>query len=485
MTLARRTGSAAVALALAGAACAPAPERPRRAPVVLSAETDDERAGAEIASEVHAQLGLVPDPALQAYVQAVGAQIARHAPERRFAYAVQVVNPWPPNAFALPGGYVFLTRGVLALANDEDELAAVIAHEVAHSALRHHAALQRALPSNPFALAFVSPAWVAAYQRDQERAADRTGQAIAAAAGYDPAGLERFLRRLGQVERSLGAGGRVPSFFDTHPPTAERAAAAADAAGRLASGPIGTAREAEAYLLRLDGLVVGPDPAQGFFDGSRFVHPDLGFTLRFPSGWQTVNTPAAVGALDPGGSARVALELAGKGDDPKPFADAFAAGRGGELRAKIEQVRAFELNGLRAFELRGEASGSDGRLVYVAFAGAVYRISAASAGVASKRTRALAVIATRSFRPLTPEERAAVTVERLRLVRARAGETLDALAHRTQSAWDANALAIVNALPAREPLAGGRLLKIAAVEPYRGAATAPPTPPSPPEGAPR
>ena len=481
MSRARRAPGVAVALLLAGAACAPSPSptRPRPKPVVLSAETDDERAGAELARELPAQLGVVQDEALQAYVQAVGARLARHAPERRFAYTVRVVAPWPPNAFALPGGYVYLTRGVLALANDEDELAAVIAHEIAHSALRHQAALQRALPSNPFALAFVNPGWVAAYQRDQERAADRVGQDIAAGAGYDPTGLERFLRGLGQVERLIGAGGRVPTFFDTHPPTVERAAAAAAAAGRSASSA--AVLEAEAYLHRIEGLVVGTDPAEGFFEGTRFVHPDLDFAIRFPTGWITVNTPASVGAVAPDGSTRVALDFAGKGDDPKLVADAFAAGRGAELRATIDEVRAFELNGLRAYELRGEAGGLHGRLLFVAHRGSVYRITSASGGFGAKRALPRALIAARSFRPLTPEERAAVTVERLRLRKARAGETLDDVARRTGSSWDANELALANALPAREPLEGGRLLKIARIEPYHGAGA--PAPAA--EGAPR
>lgn len=479
---ARRAPGVAVALLLAGAACAPSsgPGRPRPKPVILSAETDDERAGAELAREVPAQLGVVQDEALQAYVQGVGARLAVHAPERRFAYTVRVVAPWPPNAFALPGGYVYLTRGVLALANDEDELAAVIAHEIAHSALRHQAALQSTLPSNPFALAFVNPGWVAAYQRDQERAADRVGQGIAAAAGYDPAGLERFLRGLGQMERLIEGGGRVPSFFDTHPPTAERAAGAAADAVRVARAPE-AAQEADAYLRRIDGLVVGADPGEGFFEDTRFVHPDLGFTLRFPTAWHTVNTPASVGALAPDGSTRVALEHAGEGDDPQPVADAFLAGRGAELHATIEERRAFLLNGLRAYELRGEAGGLRGRLLFVAHRGSVYRITSASSGFGSKRALPLALIAARSFRPLAPAERTAVTVERLRLRKTRAGETLDDVARRTGSSWDANELALANGLPAREPLPGGRLLKVARVEPYLGAA--PPAPSA--EGAPR
>ena len=266
----------------------------------------------------------------------------------------------------------------------------------------------------------------------------------------------------------------MPSFFDTHPPTVERAAGAAVDAARVPRAADVTAREAAAYLRHVDGLVVGTDPAGGFFEDSRFVHPDLDFTIRFPTGWRTVNSPAAVGALAPDGSTRVALEFAGQGDDPKPFADAFVAGRGEELDAKIERARAFELNGLRAYELRGEAGGLRGRLLFVAHRGSVYRIASVSGSFAAKRNLSLAQIAARSFRPLTPEERAAVTVERLRLVEAQTGETLDALARRSASAWDANELALANALPAREPLERGRLVKIAAVEPYRSAGAPPP-----------
>ena len=360
----------------------------------------------------------------------------------------------------------------------------MVAHEIAHSALRHHAALQRTLPSNPFApLAFVSPGWVAAYQRDQERAADRVGQGIAAAAGYDPAGLERFLRGLGQVERLIGGGGRVPTFFDTHPPTTERAAGAAADVVRVARASRAAApRRPRRTSSGSTASSSARTRRKGYFEGTRFVHPDLDFAIRFPTGWSTVNTPASVGAVAPDGSTARRPRARGKGGRPEARRRRLRGSRSAELRATIDEVRSVELNGLRAYELRGEAGGLRGRLLFVAHRGSVSRITTASAGFGSKRALPLALIAARSFRPLTPEERAAVTVERLRLRRARAGETLDeAVARRTGSAWDANELALANALPAREPLDGGRLLKVARIEPYRGAA--PPAPAA--GGAPR
>ncbi len=212
-------------------ACAPTPAPlapPPRRPVVLSTEYDDQRAGEEQKSEVAAALGLVRDAKVQTLVEAIGRRLLAHAPPRTFNYTFGVVDQWPPNAFTLPGGAVYVSRGLLVLSNSEDELANVLAHEIMHAAARHAAARQQVAGGmNPFAMVLTSPIFLAAYSRDQEREADRGGQSMAAAAGYDPAGMNDFLASLGNVERLLAGASRMPGFFDTHPPTNERTASTA------------------------------------------------------------------------------------------------------------------------------------------------------------------------------------------------------------------------------------------------------------------
>jgi len=470
--------------ALAGFACAPAPraEAPRR-PVVLSTEYDDQRAGEEAKGEVAAALGLVRDPKVQELVDAVGRRLLAHAPARAFRYEFRVVDQWPPNAFTLPGGAVYVSRGLLVLSDSEDELANVLAHEIMHAAARHAAARQRvAGGTNPFAMAFTSPVYLAAYSRDQEREADRGGQSMAAAAGYDPTGMNDFLASLGNVERLLAGASRMPGFFDTHPPTNERTASTATRAQHLEwTRQPGVTRDRDDYLRRLDGLVVGEDPAEGSFENGRFLHPDLDFMLRVPDGWQFVNTPAALGAVSPDGRARVMLELAGEGEDPAVFAEAFVAQRAEEIHAVIAGRRALSINGLPAVELRGTAPGPSGavagKLTWIAHAGRVYRLANLVQGPGAERALGRGDVFTRSFRPLTPADRASIRVRRLRLATAHAGESLADFSRRTGNDWDAQRTAIANGLFASARLGEGQLLKIAVIEPY--------APSDAPEPAPR
>jgi predicted Zn-dependent protease len=473
----------AILLGAAALACAPepAPRRgaaPARRPTVLATEYDDQRAGAEAQREVAATLGQVRDPKVQELVDAVGRRLVAKLPKHKFDYQFRVVDQWPPNAFALPGGAIYVSRGLLVLSNSEDELANVLAHEITHAAARHAAARQVVAGGvNPFAIAFTNPAYLAAYSRDQEREADRGGQMLAASAGYDPSGLGEFLSSLGNVEKLLAGAQRIPGYLDTHPATGERTAGAASAAQHLEwSRQPGITHDRDDYLRRLDGLVVGEDPAEGVFEKGRFVHPDLGFVLRIPEGWRFVNSPAAVGALSPDGGARVVLELAGDGNDPTRFAEEFVAQRVPEIQAQVEGQRAITVNGLPAVEVRGYAGPITGKITWIASGGHVYRLSNLAQGMAAERALARGEIFVRSFRPIAPEDRAGIRVRRLRLAKARKGEGLADFSQRTRNDWDAQRTAIANGLFASARLVEGELLKIAVVEDYAVGRDAPDQP---------
>jgi predicted Zn-dependent protease len=180
---ARAAASVPALVALCVACAAPAPtEKPAARTVVLSTAEVDAQVGEEASREVAAQVGVVKDAKLQGYVEALGQKLVRFAPRQPFGYRFQVVDQWSPNAFALPGGHIFVSRGLLVLTNSEDELACVLAHEITHAAARHASGRRPTGAAEPFAR---DPrmASVAAYARDQERAADTGGQRIAKAAG--------------------------------------------------------------------------------------------------------------------------------------------------------------------------------------------------------------------------------------------------------------------------------------------------------------
>jgi predicted Zn-dependent protease len=444
----------------------------RRKRTVLLTELDDERVGRQAASEVAADLGVLEDPDLTAYVQRLGEKLLRGLPRRSFRYRFAIVDQTEPNAFALPGGYIFISRGLLALVNREDELANVIGHEITHSARRHAAAQQQIVESgSPLVMPLLRAANIAAYARDMERTADRGGQQLAAAAGYDPMGMSTFLGNLEQGERLMIGHPRVPTFLDTHPGSQERAAVNAVRASELRwerDPALGDTRAS--YLRRIDGLDLGERPQGGVFRKERFLHPDLDFQIRFPRGWETSNTNRVVGAKSPRGEAIVFLETGPPADDAQAAAERFIQESKKKYRFVVEASQAIALGGRDAWRIQLTVSGRGGLLdAYVAFIPyreATWRITGVSPVRLSQNFRGRILNTMRSFRPLTPEQRDTIRATRLRLVEAQAGESLLELNRRTGNVWDSSQTAVGNGLIRDHRFEGGELLKIARSEPY-------------------
>jgi predicted Zn-dependent protease len=202
----------ALLLVVALSACGSPPRNPKQPPrrePSLSTPQAEGDAGREAAKAVEAAIGVVEDPALRAYVQAVGARLARNAPGFRYDYQFEIADEGAPNAFALPGGRVYISRGALALTASEDELANVLGHEIAHVASRHASAQQQVAGNAVMrVLQFQS---LAAYSRDLESSADRLGQGLAAVSGYDPNGMASFLSALDGLDRLQTGASVIPA----------------------------------------------------------------------------------------------------------------------------------------------------------------------------------------------------------------------------------------------------------------------------------
>ncbi|MCW5889182.1 MAG: M48 family metalloprotease [bacterium] len=464
----------------------------RRPEVTLISASREKEIGQEQAQIVAESMGIVRDPQLTAYVAQVGARVAARSPRRDVTYVFQIVDSDEPNAFALPGGTVYVSRGMLALLESEDELAGVLGHEIAHIAAKH--AVQRVSRAAPLGVVtglgaavtgLVSPqlgnlvagaglaaneAMLAPYGRAQELEADRVGAAMAADAGYDPAALVRALAALTQDDERRGDD-RRPDWFTTHPPLPRREQEAAAEATRLTrAAPDPVAATPADFLRRLDGLVIGDDPAQGVIDGSRVLHPLLGFALTFPQGWELENAPTSIGARPPRGTqAALVLAGAGQGDDPaaalEPGVRAQVGTPGGITRTTID--------GLPALHVVGLTQAEDGTQVVIditliAFRGAIYQVAGAATRRDYAATRGDFERTAGSFRALTPAERAGIRVTRLRLVPARAGETVAQVSARAKSVWKGADAAARNGRDPGERLPAGTLVKVAVSEPYRG-----------------
>jgi predicted Zn-dependent protease len=464
--------------------------------LMLVSESDEVRLGREGAEQVAAEMGIFPAPPLTAYVAAVGARVAAHSPRAGVAWRFEIVDQQAPNAFALPDGHIYVSRGLLALTNSEDELAGVLAHEVVHVAARHHAQQQTraagvgllALPAvvagsllgGPMGQAVEAPVLllgsgiVASYGRDQEREADHFGQRLAAEAGYDPSALAAFLATLERWSAARESGSQEAGFFDTHPSTPERVAnARANAASIELPRTAGIAPDAAAFLGRLDGLLVGPNPAEGVFDGQRFLHPDLDFTLRFPDDWRVANERSVVAASSPDGRATSMMQVQSQGDDPQAAARAMLAALSRETTVDLRRSGPLEIGGRRAFRAEAVARGARGptalHLTWIAHRGAIFLVAGVADAAAAQASWGAFDAISASFRPLRDEERDSIRELSLRLVRARAGESLDAAARRGGSAWGTRQVAIANACDPNEPLSGDEVLKIAVRLPYTAA----------------
>jgi predicted Zn-dependent protease len=460
---------------------------------VISAEKEREL-GAEEARKVETSMGLVSDPVLLAYVQAVGAAVAKQSPRQDISYTFQIVNQPEANAFALPNGNIYVSRGLLALANSEDELAGVLAHEVIHVAARHTVrSANVAVATSPLRIAtgiagvatgIIAPrvgegimdlgdvateAFMAPYGRSQEREADDVGVELAARAGYDPKGLPRILQSLEREEALRKEGPARQSFFDTHPATPERVQETLEKAATLRMAPPApVAKSYGEFLAKLNGLLVGDDPADGTFLESRFFQPSLGFTFRVPAGWEKRNTPRAVVSHTRDKETVLLLTVAGKGNDPVQIAREAEKQAGVRL---LEGAKTVEINGLRAVRSVVAAEGGRGPttldFTWIACGGTVYRIVGVSPTPRVGTYRPLFDQVVSSFRAMTSADLAQLREARLRVVTARAGERLVDVARRTGSVWAADEIAVANALAADARVNAGQAIKVALSEPYR------------------
>lgn len=484
----RRVVTLLVLAALAGAGCArnPVTGRPN---LILVPEASEREMGREEAEKVRQTMGLLEDSELTAYVSKLGARLAAPYVRDGATFEFHVVDVAEPNAFALPGGHVYVSRGLLALSNSEDELANVIGHEIGHVLARH--ASRRLTLAAPFALAtgvgalatgIVSPTLgravadigsitgglvIAPYSREQERDADRVGMELAARAGWDPAAMATLLHTLEREEQSHPDAKPHFNFFASHPSTPERVAATAKLArgmDRAPASPI--AGERISFLRSLDGLLVGDDPAQGVFAENRFLHPELNFTLAFPEKWATQNTRESVAAVAPDGTALIVLESA-KGANGQEAARIFASGAGIGADAVVplehagRSVPHVEATG------RGERGDVSVDISWIDAGGAVYKITGVAEPEDFPAYRGQFHLAALSLRELTSDERKSIRDSRLRIREAKAGQSLGEFAEREKSSWTADQIAIANGLEPESVLPTVTLLKVAVPEPYR------------------
>jgi predicted Zn-dependent protease len=342
--------------------------------------------GKEAAQEVAQTVGLYEAPALQRYVSDLGKRLAAKGERPDLPWTFQIVDDSAVNAFALPGGYVFITRGILAHMNNEAQLASVMGHEIGHVNAKHsvNQISKQEIAQLGLGLGMVLSEDIRRYgqlgvaglnvlflkfSRDAENQADELGLRYASRAGYDGRQMPAVFQTLERV--SANAPGRLPEWLSTHPDPEHRVEKTN--ARILQQGLTGGTVASDQYLQAIDGITFGPDPRQGFFQGDRFLHPDLRFTVTFPPGWQHSNLKEAVVAVSPQQDALVQITTT-QFKDPAQGLQQFMSQQGVSPVGSPSRASSKLPSAAQQFTARGEQGELAGAAVFVGHEGRVYQI---------------------------------------------------------------------------------------------------------------
>ena len=445
--------------------------------------------GTEADQQISAQYGLYDDAEVQRYVERIGADVLQTsaytdestpANVRNTPFYFRVLDSPVVNAFALPGGYIYVTRGLLSYLENEAQLAVVLGHEIGHVLGRHSSEQAARSQLNQFGLlgaavlgGVVGGGQVAEgilnygsqatqlltlkYGRGAEREADRAGVAYAEFAGYDAAQAARFFVALQRL--SENSGSTLPNFLSTHPNPDERAQTIPQLAAQY--DPQGTEIAAEVYLQTIEGIVVGEDPRQGFVEGNTFYHPELRFQFSFPQGWRTQNSPAAFVMAEPSGRAVIQLTLA-QGSSARDAAQAFANQQG----VQVSGSGAVSVGAGQAYRVEGTAQQQNGAIgfsaTFIEYGGNVYQVLGLTAANTLRQYVGAFRGVAESFERLTDSRYLDREPSRLEVLTLRQPTTLNALLRgRTlPSGLTEEEVAIMNQVTLGETIPAGRRVKL-------------------------
>ena len=445
---------------------------------VLMSEAQEVSLGQRADQDVKKQYSLYDLKGLQAYVNSIGQKLARVSHRPNLEYRFTVLDSPEVNAFALPGGYIYITRGIIAYLNSEAELAAVLGHELGHVTARH--GVRQASAAQGADLLFnilgaVSPAMrssgaqnvtgllgnalLSGYGREHELEADRIGAEYLARAGYDPQAMIKVVGVLksqelfdADVAKQEGRQARAyHGLFASHPDNDTRlkeVIAAADKFRATAGAPLARER----FLEHSDGMIFGDSPREGIRRGNAFFHPDLGFALAIPEGWRVSNLPDRLVLTAPGGEAGTELRV-----DNRPN-EAPAA-----MLRRITKGAANDIDVSPVNTLPAASADNRGRQVGVIYLGDKAFIFSGGGKSEEVAQRALSGMrqAMRSFHAITAEERIRAKPLAVKLWRTDATAKFAALAGKSPLGRNAEGyLRLINGLyPSGEP-APGTMIKV-------------------------
>jgi predicted Zn-dependent protease len=438
------------ALILLSISCAVNPVSGKRE-LSLFSEQEEIALGKQTDGEIKAQYGIYSDQALNAYVQKIGQRMTSLTHRPHLTYYFAVLDTPVVNAFAVPGGYIYVTRGILALMNSEAELAVVLAHELGHVNARHSMAKLSQLMLAQFGLAvgsaisetFAKITGAASigiqllflkFSRDDEREADALGVEYSRKGGYNPGEMINFFASLSKLG-DLSGGQSIPGFLSTHPLTSERIQNTKD---MLLESDRQLKIEKNGYLGALDNMIYGADPRQGFVEKNAFYHPELRFSFSFPGDWQVQNMPSQVVLATKDGHAGVILRAEKTSENLKDYAE--------RISSKIENGQfidegSSQINGLASiyqiYDLSQEQGGDiRTRRSYIKKNDFIFTFVSLSAQNEFDQYDRLFQSVVGSFQQLTDTRYLNRKPQRIRLIKANGRQSLQAIFQKAGMAED-------------------------------------------------
>jgi len=441
--------------------------------IMLVSEDQEVAMGQQADSQVIQSIGLYPDPALQSYVQDLGKKLAATSERPNLPWTFRVVDDPAVNAFAIPGGFVYVTRGILTHVTNEAQLATVMGHEIGHVTARHtaHEMSREQVANLGLAIGSIASSQIAKYagvasqalgvlflkfSRDNENQADELGVRYSSRASFDSRQMDSVMAMLDKLEQQ--GGSKLPQWLETHPDPGNRIQHINQVLAATKKDFTGTTINRQQYEQRLNGMVFGMNPREGFFRGSEFLHPDLRFRMTFPNGWQTQNSKSAVAAMSPQQDAIIELTLA-QGSNPDQAARTFLSQQG----VQAGTVTRATINGLTAAAAPFAASTQNGTLqgqaVFVRYGNNVFQLLAYAPQASWQGNQGAAQQAISSFGPLNDPSILNLQPQHITLITLDRRTTIAELAKQRPAPVSVATLALINQVDQNAPLEPGQIVK--------------------------
>ncbi|PWJ43328.1 M48 family metalloprotease [Sediminitomix flava] len=447
----------------------------------------DKKLGQENAQAVAREMGIYPDAIKTAYLQRVGERLVAELDKPLFDYQFQIVPDEMPNAFALPGGYIYVTTGIIPLLETEDELACIIGHEIIHSNHRHtikqmkKSILPKLLevPGNILGIfsrdlgaLFNAPIQTsnallfASYGRKFETEADVEGIKLAAKAGYDPSAMNSILGRMSSAIEVATGNEEKKSYFNDHPYTPDRISKINKEIHKLKDSPR-RPHESSDFLYEWDSLVVGDSPLTGICDANQFIHPVLDFSIIFPEGWIVENKPETLTAIHPQHEAALVLALDSSSVTPEAAGQAFLDSIPKEYAQKMDAAEVYEVEGKKGYLISFSEKTAQGLVhayvLWLPLGEHLFKII----GITPIKYRYYLEKSVGSLRTLTSEEKNDIKYKLLRVGTVLHNESLNEFVHREENILKDSLTVIINdKKEISDPLEPGEHIKVVREEKY-------------------